>query len=33
MQNFIRKNVPDWLAIILVSKLLTTLILLQMGYG
>lgn len=33
MQNFLRKAVPDWLAIIIVSKLLTTLFLLHVGYG
>ncbi len=33
MQNFLRKAVPDWLAIIIASKMLTTLVLLQFGYG
>jgi len=28
-----RKAIPDWLAIIIASKLATTLLLLQMGYG
>jgi hypothetical protein len=33
MQQFIKKAVPDWLAIIIVSKLATTLVLLSMGFG
>ncbi len=33
MQNFLRKNVPDWLAIIVISKLATAALLLTMGYG
>lgn len=33
MQNYLKKAVPDWLAIIIVSKMLTTLVLLQAGYG
>ena len=33
MQQFIKKAVPDWLAIIIVSKLATTLVLLSIGFG
>lgn len=33
MQKLLRKTIPDWLAIIIVSKLATTLVLLSMGYG
>ena len=33
MQKFFKKAVPDWLAIIIASKLATTLVLLSMGFG
>lgn len=33
MQRTLRKAVPDWLVIIIVSKLATTLVLLSMGFG
>lgn len=33
MPKFFKKAVPDWLAIIIASKLATTLVLLSMGYG
>ena len=33
MQKILPKAVPDWLAIIIASKLATTLVLLSMGYG
>ncbi len=33
MQKSFRKAVPDWLAILLASKLATTIVLLSMDYG
>jgi hypothetical protein len=33
MQRIVRKAVPDWLVIIVVSKLAMTLVLLNMGFG
>ena len=33
MQKLLKKAVPDWLAIIVASKLATTLVLLSMGFG
>ncbi len=33
MLKTLSKSVPDWLVIIIASKLATTLVLLNMGYG
>ncbi len=33
MPSFSRTIIPDWLAIIVASKLATTLLLLALGYG